>query len=271
MINLDLPAPADKPQIRAVILAPSMHGELPSPGMLRLGGKSLLAWSLECAMSALSISEVIVLTDDPATAQAAARMGRGPKPVRVVQVQGDCASPQALTHALGATTENGLLCLLHVAAPLRASFDVDAASQLFIETLACRDEARPLSLCSVASFPRAHSLSKLRWVVRDGALDRRLDGTRAGLARYVYSFGESAPHVPNAELCSLNNAFRLLTRQTLRQWLAEPLDGIPAERLAYIMPEERSLEIENEHDLRCARAIFGLRNSTTVVAPSLAA
>jgi hypothetical protein len=220
-------------------------------------------------MSASTVSEIVIVTDDAKTALAASRLGRGHKPVRVIELEGGFSVLHAVERALQGRSEKANICILHVAAPLRASWDIDAACHMFTETLAGRDETRPLSLSSVGHFSRTHTLDRLRWVVRDNAFDRRLDGLRSGLARHVYTFGGEQPHVPNVELCTVNGALTILTPQTVALWLEQPQDGMPAERLCYIMPEERSLEIESERDLRCALAILGVRQYTTVVAPSL--
>ncbi|CAG0930745.1 hypothetical protein PLCT1_01460 [Planctomycetaceae bacterium] len=269
MIDFDRQPTFTKTAMLAVILAPASHGELKRPALMQLAGKSLLAWSLDCAMGASAITEIVIVSDDPKTVLAAARLGRGHKPVRVLEMTEHFTQLNAIKLATAGRDDAPHICVLHVAAPLRASWDIDAASNLFTETLARRDESRPLSLSSVGQFMRAHTLDRLRWVVRDGAFDRRLDGMRAGLARHVYTFGDDQPNVPNVELCTLNGALTILTHETLFQWLAQPEEGMPAERLAYIMPEERSLEIECERDLRCARAILGVRQYTTVIAPSL--
>jgi len=269
MIDFDRPIPTAKTNMLAVILAPAIYGELERPALQVLAGKSLLAWSLDCAMNASTVSEIVIVTDDSKTALAASRLGRGHKPVRVIELEDGFSSLKAVERALEGRDEDSNICILHVASPLRASWDIDAACHMFTETLAARDETRPLSLSSVGHFSRAHTLDRLRWVVRDSAFDRRLDGMRSGLARHVYTFGGDQPHVPNVELCTINGALSILTPQTFAQWVAQPQEGMPAERLCYIMPEERSLEIESARDLRCATAILGARQCTTVVAPAL--
>jgi CMP-N-acetylneuraminic acid synthetase len=269
MIDFDRQPTAAKTAMIAVIFAPASHGELHRPALTVLGGKTLLQWSLDCAMNACTVTEIVIVTDDNQTALAAGRMGRGHKPVRVIEMTTEFSAVNAVKRATEGRLDNANICILHVASPLRASWDIDAASNLFTETLARRDETRPLSLSSVGNFGRTHALDRLRWVVRDGTFDKRLDGMRAGLARHVYTFGGDQPHVQNVELCTLNGALTILTPQTLCQWLARPQDGMPAERLAYIMPEERSLEIESIRDLRCAQAILGLNQYTTVFAPPL--
>lgn len=269
MIDFDRQYQSNKPAMLAIILAPAVHGELERPALALLAGKPLLAWSLDCAMGASTVAEIVIVTDDAKTALAASRLGRGHKPVRVVELTETFSLLHAVERALQGRNEPANLCLLHVASPLRASWDIDAACHMFTETLAARDESRPLSLSSVGHFSRTHTLDRLRWVVRDSAFDKRLDGLRSGLARHVYTFGGDQPHVPNVELCTLNGAMTILTPQTFAQWQAQPHEGMPAERLCYIMPEERSLEIESERDLRCATAILGVRQYTTVVAPAL--
>jgi CMP-N-acetylneuraminic acid synthetase len=272
MIDLNLHISRGAPRLVAVILAPSFHGELHRPALMPLDGKPLLAWSLDCAMNSRAVSEVIIVTDDATIAQAASRLGRGPKPVRVLELEGEFSTLRALQRAAESIpNRDANLCALHVAAPFRAGFDVDAAADLFQSALSRRDDARPLSLCSVGHFQRTPTLDRLRWVVRNGNFGGGRENAREGAARYVYAFGEDKPNVPGVELCTLNCAITLLTLDALRQWVADPLEGLPGERLAYLMPEERSLEIESERDLRCARAILGLRNATTVVAPPLAA
>lgn len=272
MIDFQVPAIGNAMRMPAIILAPAVHGELRRPALVQLGGKSLLAWSLECAMNSRAISEVIIVTDDALTAQAASRLGRGPKPVRVLELGVPYSALRALQRAAQSVVQRGSsLCALHVAAPLRAGFDIDAAAVQFQEALARRGESRPLSLCSVGHFQRTPNLDNLCWVVRDGAGHQGHPGPRQSATQYVCALGEDKPNVPGVELCTLNGAITLLTLDALCQWAAEPLEGVPGERLAFLMPEERSLEIGSERDLRCARAILGVRNATTVVAPPLAA
>src|SRR5689334_19442763 len=99
MIDFDRQTTAAKTAMIAVILAPATFGELQRPAMVTLGGKTLLQWSLDCAMNASTITEIVIVTDDCQTALAASRLGRGHKPVRVIETEGAFSPMYAVKRA----------------------------------------------------------------------------------------------------------------------------------------------------------------------------
>jgi CMP-N-acetylneuraminic acid synthetase len=268
MIDFDYRPAFRTPSMLAVILAPETIGELVHPALCQVGKNSLLACSLDCAFGAQSVDEIVVVSNDAETLAASNRLCRGPKPVTVVQLEGEFSLPRCLARACDGRILHGRhVAMLGVNSPLRAPWDIDAAAAIFEEALAERDERHPLSLLSMGLFFKSQSLTGMRWIVRDNCKDARLERMKAARAR-VCSLGEE-PVSPHAELASINGALRILTVEALAEWLAEPQNGVPAERIAYIMPEERSIEVENERDLKMAEALLGLRRATTVVAPPL--
>lgn len=263
MIDFDQNYLLPSPSLLAVILSPPVYAELTRPGLCMLSGKSLLTWSLESAMQAGSVREIVVVTQDAETARAAARLCRGPKPVRILELELDLTQLQILNQASEGREHAPLdVAALGVCAPLRESRDLDAAAMIFEQRRAEQNRPTPLCMLSASHLLREQATESTRWVLRDTTFNRRLDGLRASLAYRVGRFGCQPPEAEGMELVSINSALAIYSPDALES-------GQAVEQMAYILPEERGIEIESLRDLRRAQAVLGLRNRTSVFAPPL--
>lgn len=263
MIDFDQNYLLPRSSLLAVILSPAVRAELTRPGLLMLSGKSLLTWSLESAMQAGSVREIVVVTQDPETARAAARLCRGPKPVRILELESNLTELQTLNLANAGREQAPLnVAALGVCAPLRESWDIDAAALGFEQRRAQLNPGSPLCMLSASHLLREQAMDSMRWVLRDSTFNRRLDSLRAGVAQKVSRFGCQPAEAEGLELVSISSALTIYSPDALCQ-------ARNAEQMAYILPEERGIEIESLRDLRRAQAVLGLRNRTSVFAPPL--
>ncbi|KAA0211078.1 hypothetical protein EDM80_12180 [bacterium] len=237
------------------------------PAMVPLGGRPLLAWTLEAAMACQSVREIVVMADHLEVSLAAARLGRGRKPLRVLDIAPGLDARQSLECALrGHDLRGTALALLSVAAPFRSGQDIDLAAAYF----GCELGRGAQGLVSLSNLLRAQELSSLRWLMREFPLPG-LRESRAAVSRKLYEFGGNPPSICGLELAALHPAMTLLTPAAQRQWSAMPHASEAPATLGYLLPEERALVLECESDLRRAQAILGRTDHTTVFAPPLTA
>lgn len=190
-----------------------------------LAGRPMVAWTLEAARGSAFIDHLVVSTDDPAVAATAAEMGWPPPFVRPDHLSGATASViDAIEHALdeiGGTWD--YVVLLQPTSPLRTSADIDAAIRM------C-DEAGAPAVFGVSPLPKpANFYGRIE---PDG---RYLPGG-IELDRTVVING--AVYVGRPEI--------LLRDRTFQS------EGA----LAYVMPFERSWDVDTPAEFAVCEALF---------------
>ncbi|MEQ8356267.1 MAG: acylneuraminate cytidylyltransferase family protein [Kiloniellaceae bacterium] len=197
-----------------------------------LGDKPLLAWAADAARDSGVIDRLILSTEDQEVADIAEGYGIEVPFLRPKELANDPAgvSDTAL-HAIEQLEALGeyykSLVILLPTCPLRTAEDIQAAYQLFLQ------KNRPF-LMSVSEFNHTPL----------AALQQSADGT---LDPYMPQyFGRKSQEMPAAY--RPNGAIHVLDVEAFkreRSYLAEPLVG-------YVMPRERSIDIDTEEDLRSA-------------------
>lgn len=193
-----------------------------------VGGKPLIGWTVEAALSSRLVDKVILSTDDDTIASIAQGYGCEVPFRRPANLATDeAASMDVLIHALDSVPGNyEWVVLLQPTSPLRTASDIDGA----------------LELCSAANADFCVSVSKfekpLSWIFA-------LDGDR--LARHL---GQGvATRRQDAELFYyLNGAVYVGRAKALR----EQRNFIGEHTRAYVMPADRSVDIDDEADLQMA-------------------
>lgn len=140
---------------RILALIPARGGSkgIPGKNLAMLGGKPLLAHTVEQARAASLVDRVVVSTDDQAIARSAERYG-AELVWRPADLASDTASSEAaLLHALETLRENEdyqpeLVVFLQVTSPLRRACDISRA----IETLEAAGADSLFSACPVHGF-----------------------------------------------------------------------------------------------------------------------
>ena len=231
------------PRVLALITARGGSKGLPGKNVRPLLGRPLIAWSITAAIECRSVDRVIVSTDDEVIAKAARDGGAEVPFLRPSELAQDGSSHiSVVEHALDWLREReslvpDYLLLLQPTCPLRTSEDIEAAVALALEKKA----RAVVSVCE----PRHHPFA-LKRLTPEGTL---ADFMPSGLA---YARRQDFPAV-----WAVNGAIYLTQPAVLRnERTFEPADTIP-----YLMPQERSIDIDTLWDFQLAEMILQHRRS----------
>ena len=220
----------DGKSVLALIPARGGSKGVPGKNVRPAGGKPLIAWTVEAAKASRYVDRVILSSDDAAIAEAAARFGCEVPFVRPAELATDKAdSMSVVRHALGALSERyDLLLLLQPTSPLRTAADIDAALERCLqgETQTCVSVCEPdKSPYWMMTMPADHTVQPL--FPPEQVPARRQD----------------APPI-----FALNGAIYIAPTAHLAAGGGFVIKGT----IGYVMPKERSLDIDTELDLRFA-------------------
>ncbi|MDH5491269.1 MAG: acylneuraminate cytidylyltransferase family protein [Myxococcales bacterium] len=221
--------------MRTLAIIPARRGSkgLPGKHLLDLGGSPMIAWTLEAALDASRIDEVLVTSDEPRILALAKRMG-AETIERPAELAGDMiTSEPVVEHALRSRAElPERIVLLQPTSPLRDAIDIDEA----LERLESTGAEAVISVVE----PRHHPLKCMR-VGPDGCLRGLVDG------RSPFRSRQSLPRVwmPNGAIYAIGCSIFLAEQSFLaRRTLPHP------------MPSERSVDVDGPADLDQARREF---------------
>ena len=205
---------------------------IPGKNIRSLAGKPLIAWTIEAAQKSGCLARIAVSTDDEAIAAVARDWGAEVPFMRPVKLAEDTSSHiSVVEHALNWFLEHenytpDYLLLLQPTSPLRVPEDIQAA----VELAEARDAVGVVSV--VESHPHPYLSKRIQ---PDGAL--------ADLITV-----ENIPYLRRQDLplvYSLNGAIYLGRPGAL----LKERTFMPKGTLAYIMPPERSLDVDTPWDL----------------------
>lgn len=232
----------------ALITARGGSKRLPEKNIRVFAGRPLIHWSCEAASAARTVRRTIVSTDSANIASAALASGAEVPFMRPAELSEDTSSHyDVIAHALDWIEANegalpDFLCLLQPTSPLRTGVDIDGTVQLAVDTGA--DSS--LSMSAVNVHPELmYRRSK------DGSFSRFLppvDGYRRGQDM------EPLFHVNGAVYVVRPETFR--RRHTV----------VSSDALGYIMPPNRSADIDDEMDFVSAEALM-IRYQSARIAP----
>ena len=219
-------------RVLAVIPARSGSRRVPAKNTQIVGGRPLIVWTIEAARRASCLNRVVVSKDGEEIAAISRRAGADVPGLRPAALAADdTPGIDPVLHVVEKLEADegyrpDYVIVLQPTSPLRATEDIESAVDL----------VRRTGALSVASVCRtSHPLAWVKRVGADGELIEN-DGPAAS---------ESAPPEP---LYVLNGAIYLVERETLLQrrslYAEEPK--------AYVMPPERSLDIDTAWDLHLA-------------------
>jgi N-acylneuraminate cytidylyltransferase len=219
-----------------VAIIPARGGSKGVPGKNKrlVGGKPLIAFTLDAARASERLDRIVVTTDDDDIADLARAAG-----AEVVQRPSDIAADDspvidAVLHALEtlAIEDPAALVLLQPTSPLRAGSDIDAALDLF--------ERSGIPVCSVCRAGDAHPARMYR--VEDGVM-------RPVMPELASNRRQDLP-----VLFHRNGALYIVGPEQLRarQIICDPM-------VPYEMDAERSVNIDTELDLVVLEALLGAR------------
>ena len=202
--------------------------------------KPLIAWTIEAALQSNCIDRLIVSTDDEEIASIAVGLGAEVPFLRPESLATD-ATPGIIPalHALEKLPDYEWLMLLQPTSPFRSHQDID----LIWEFCFAQQAASVVSICEVQKHPY--------WMYQMDD-DQRLT-----------SFISDAPVVTRRQdfspVYAVNGALYLAKSE----WLSSRKSFITDETLGYVMPPERSVDLDNELDWHWGEFLMGVFNQKT--------
>lgn len=215
--------------LSVLALVPARGGSkgLPGKNLREVRGRSLLERTVAVGHEATAVDRVILSSDDPEIIQAAVSMGCEVPFIRPAELATDAArSIDVVRHALTMLPERyDLVVLLQPTSPLRRADDVDAAVELCV----CRDAPACVSVTSADKTPF--------WMYR-------LDD-RQGLAPILSNYGNVSRRQDLPPAYAINGAVYVARRD----WIMTHDSFTGPSTVGYVMPKERSIDIDDEMDL----------------------
>tara|TARA_B100000809_G_scaffold238426_1_gene259186 strand:- start:677 stop:1354 length:678 start_codon:yes stop_codon:yes gene_type:complete len=222
----------------AIIPARSGSKGLPNKNILELNGKPLIAYTIEAAINAKYISEVIISTDDPQIAKMAEKYGAKTYFLRPKEL----ATDDALAVDNYIYTINKLneefdfniidFIVLQPTSPLRISQDIDDAIELF----------KKVNADSIISYTEEnHPISWHKYITDDNLLVDVIKDDIKNRQDYKKSFyPNGAIYIFKIELINQRKYFSNNTQ-------------------AFIMPKNRSIDIDYKEDFEYVEFLLNKR------------
>lgn len=222
-----------------IFIIPARGGSkgVPHKNIRCVGGKTLVARAIEAARGAgASDSHIILSTDDNAIADAARLTGLTVPYMRPAHLATDTASSRdAILDAMAWADANGIgydcVVLLQPTSPLRTAEDIVGSMALYNDDIDMVVSVKESSVNPYYNCFEPDSEGFLEISKGDGMLTRRQDAPPA------YEF---------------NGAVYVINPRSLKSM---PM-GEFRKRVAYVMPPERSIDIDSPLDLIVAEAIL---------------
>jgi CMP-N,N'-diacetyllegionaminic acid synthase len=224
----------------AIIPARGGSRGVPGKNIHPVAGRPLLAWTIDAARDARAITRVIVSTENAEIAEIARQHGAEVPMMRPAELaRDDTPTVDAIVHAVDWLQDHERYCpdyvsVLQPTSPLRTAADIDAAMTI----LRARSAAAVVGVCLAPHHPH--------WM-------KRVDGD--GAISSLFEFDESLPRQKLPPVYVLNGALYLVRRDVLTE-----RRSLYAEKThAYVMPIERSLDIDTAWDLQVADLVLSAR------------
>ena len=215
---------------------------MPRKNVLDLAGKPLIAHTIGAAKASQLLDRTIVSTDDKEIADVAHRLGASVPFMRPDELSQDGTTSYAvLTHSVRWLDENedyrpDYVMLLQPTSPFRTAQDIDNC----IQTALDKDADGVVSL----SKSKTHPLW-MKYISDDGQISEY--EPREGGPSASYTLRQNLPTI-----YGVNGAVYLVKREVL----VEQNTFYTSRTYAYIMPADRSLDIDTAWDFRIADLVL---------------
>lgn len=226
---------------RILALIPARGGSkgIKNKNIIPVAGKPLIAYSIDAALHSKYVDDIVVTTDSQIIADVAKEYGARVPFLRPDYLASDTAKTiDAVIHAVDELKNQGhsydVLLLLQPTQPLRTSEDIDAAIELFYQN----NQKATVSVSPVDDHPLL-----IRTVSSDGCLTNLLN-TGSTCRR------QDMPDYYRVNGCIYLNKISEVDKDL----------SFNDNKLAYIMPRERAVDIDEPKDLLLAE--YYLNNGT---------
>src|SRR3989304_87172 len=224
---------------RIVGIIPARGGSkgLPRKNVLPLRGKPLIAWTIEQAQASTCLDKVIVTTDNEEIASVARTHGAEVPFMRPRELASDNAKTiDVIYHALDWFEENfetfDIVVLLQPTSPLRRSTDINNV----VEMLFSQKAGAIISVCETEHHPCWSNTLPHNRCMADFLRPELMNKNRQELPTYYRLNG-----VIYAAYCT---------------YLKNKHGFFGSETFAYIMPKERSIDIDTKTDFNFANYLL---------------
>lgn len=228
--------------VLAVILARGGSKRLPGKNIRKLGGKPLIAYSIGQALESRHIGRAVVSTEDREIARVAVRY-QAEVIIRPDELAlDDTSSVATLQHTLGYLKEAegyspDLVVLLQPTSPLRKVEDIDGAIDKLLE----------IGCDSVVSVCEVEHPAHWMYTLEGEKLEPIVEGSR-----------EMGRRQDASRVYRLNGAVYVTRRDVVMRQSRVMGD----DTRAYIMPRERSVDIDTEFDFKLAELLMRERDGS---------
>jgi CMP-N,N'-diacetyllegionaminic acid synthase len=220
--------------VLGLVMARGGSKGIPRKNLRLVGGKPMLAWTINAAQDSSFIDRTILSSDDPEIITLARELGCEVPFVRPARLAADDTSAMdVVRHAVSALkTAYDYLVLLQPTSPLRTGIHIDECLTL------CYERAAPAAVSVVEAATNPYWMYSVEQDLRLTALmgPKQRPTRRQELPSYY----------------ALNGA--IFVARTA--WLLKNNDFVGPESVAYIMPPESSVDIDTERDLWLANALI---------------
>jgi N-acylneuraminate cytidylyltransferase len=220
----------DGKQVLAVITARGGSKGVPRKNLRPVGGRPLLAWTIEQARAVPELDRIVVSSDDDDILAVARAWGAETPFVRPSQLAAD-ATPgvEPVLHAIDALPGYDYVVLLQPTSPLRQAADIAG----------CLRHAHALQAPACVSVARAEQSPY--WMFRLGDASR---------LRPVLADQPVPPRRQELPPVYLINGAVYVAEV---EWLRTHRTFVAPETVGYVMPTERSLDLDTEEDFDLLR------------------
>ena len=220
------------PKVLGLVPARGGSKGIPRKNIKLIAGKPLIVWTIEAALRSTLLEAVVVSTDDPEIAEIARQAGAQVpflRPSELAQDQTSGMDP--VLHALDQLPQYDSVLLLQPTSPLRTTEDINACLMLAMQE----------NVPSVVSVNEADTHPYWTYRLTKGhALERMV--AAEPIAR--------RQDLPQA--LALNGALYFAAAN----WLRRSGSFVGTETLAYVMPRERSIDIDTQLDWKFAELLL---------------
>lgn len=224
--------------MRTLYLIPARGGSkgIPGKNIKLLGGRPLIQYSIDVAREVADVEDICVSTDSEQIAEVARTCGIEVPFLRPAELSGDCAgSREVMLHALDYFAARGRdyerIVLLQPTSPMRTADDLRGALELWTPST-----QMVVSVCEAATNPYYTAYE----TDAEGYLHiSKGDG--------LYTTRQACPKV-----WEYNGAIYVISVEALRQM---PL-GAMKRRVPYVMPRQRSIDLDTPIDWMVAEALM---------------
>lgn len=227
-----------KYKILALIPARGGSKGIKDKNIVDLCGRPLISYTIGAALKSKYIDSVVVSTDSPKISSVSLNYGAMVPFLRPKKLASDTAKTiEVMEHALKKLMYLGkkydIVVLLQATSPLRSYKDIDCALELFVE----RKGQSLLSINEVSKHPlliralkKGNKLSRI--------LDKRSDVRRQDMNKYYFVNGA----------IYINKVDQICSSTSLND-----------NEIGYVLPEIRSVDIDDETDLVIAKALMKMK------------